>query len=73
MNHPLPCTSYQSFNIFEVSASDFGTMSMRRRFRACTYEFLSTVAEGMVNGVYKVVIRLSFSVIQRHKVSQLRY
>ena len=58
VNHPSPCASYQSFRIFEVSVSDFGTVSMRRRFRACTYEFLSMITEGVVHGVHKVVILL---------------
>ena len=29
-NRPLPCVSYQSFEIFEVSASDFGTVRLCR-------------------------------------------
>ena len=48
----LPCMSYQSFEIFEVSTSDFSTMSMHRRFRA--YEFLTTVTEGVVHDAHKV-------------------
>ena len=52
-NRPLPCASYQSFKIFEVSASEFSTVSMRRRFRTCAHEFLTTVTEGVVNGVHK--------------------
>ena len=27
---PLPCTFYQSFKMFKISASEFGTVSMRR-------------------------------------------
>ena len=38
---------------------------MHRRFRACVYEFLTTVTVD----VHKVVIQSSFGVIQRHKVS----
>ena len=33
------------------------------------YKFLTTITEGVVHGVYKVVIRSSFCIIQRHKVS----
>ena len=39
------------------------------RFHACAYEFLTTAPEGVVHGVHRVVMRLSFGVIQRHKVS----
>ena len=42
---------------------------MCRQFCTCTHEFLTTVTEGVVNGVHKVVTRLSFGVIQGHKVS----
>ena len=67
-NRPLPCESNGSFRFFKISTSDFGTLGMRRQFHAWTYEFLSTVTEDVVHGVHKVVIRSSFSVIQRHKV-----
>ena len=68
-NHPLPCMFYVSFKQFKISTSDFGTMSMCRRFRACTYELLTVVTEGVVHGVHKVVIQSSFGVTRRHKVS----
>ena len=42
--------------MFEISASDFVTMSMHRRFPACAYEFFTMVTEGVVHGVYEVVI-----------------
>ena len=45
-------------------------MGMSRRFCTCTYEFRSTVTEGVVHSVHKIVIQSSFGVIQRHKVSQ---
>ena len=61
--------SYQNFKIFEVSDSEFGTMSMCRRFRACVYKFVSIVTKDVVHGVHKVVIQSSFSVIRQHKVS----
>ena len=35
---------------------------MLRRMRACTDEFLATVIEGVVHGVYEVVSQLSFGV-----------
>ena len=57
---PLPCACYQSFKIFE---------RMRIRFCVCAYEYFSMVTEGVVHGVHKVVIRSSFGVIRRHKVS----
>ena len=49
--------------MFEISASEFGTVGMRRRFRAC--EFLTMVTKGCgPRGVHKVVIGSSFSVIR---------
>ena len=63
MNRLLPCKSYGSFKLFKISASDFNTVGMRRRFYACTYKFLTMVTEGVVHGVHKVVIRSSFGVI----------
>ena len=59
-NHPIPCEFYKSF---KLSASDFGTVSKRRQFRTCAYKFLTTVTEGVVHGVHKVVIWLSFGAI----------
>ena len=61
-NRPLPCESRSCFQKFQISAHDCGTGSMRSRFRACMYEFMTTVTEGVVHGVHNVVIRLSFSV-----------
>ena len=61
VNRPLPCVSYQSFKIYEISAYDFGTMSMRRRFHACVYEFLSMVIESVVHYAHKVVIRCNMA------------
>ena len=52
-NCPNPCVSLGSFKMYEISASDFGTM----------------VTKGVVHGAYRVVIQSYFSVIQRHKVS----
>ena len=69
VNRLLPCRSYGSFEIFKISASEFGTVSMRRSFRACAYEFLNTVTEGVVHSVHKVVIRSSFGVMWQHKAS----
>ena len=37
--------------------------------RACTEDFLAKVTEGVVHGVYKVMTRSSFSVIQRQQES----
>ena len=68
VNCPLPCESCRTCELFTISASDFGTVSMRRRFCACMYKFLTTVTEGVVHGVYKVVIQLSFGAIRQHKV-----
>ena len=39
-NRPLPCVPYLSFKMFKISAYGFGTVSMRRGFRASGYEFL---------------------------------
>ena len=69
-NYPFPCESCRRFKILEVPSSDLGTVSMCRRFRACAYGFLTMVTEGLIHIVHKVVIWLSFSVIQWHKVSQ---
>ena len=63
-NCPLPCMSYRNFKMFKISASEFGSLHMRRRMRACTDEFLATVNEGVVHGVYKVVTRSVFGVIR---------
>ena len=41
--------------MFKISTSEFGTMGVRRRIRACIDEFLATVTEGVVHSVYKVV------------------
>ena len=60
-NRPLP---WESYGLLKISASDFDTVSMCRRFRAYAYEFLTMVSEGVVHGVHKVVIRLSFGVIR---------
>ena len=53
--------------MFKISTSEFGTVSMRRQFRACAYEFLTAVTEGVVHGIHNVMIWLSFGVIRRHK------
>ena len=61
-NDRLPRKSYGNFKLFKISDSDFGTMSMHRRFQA--YTFLTTAAEGVVHGVYKVVIQSYFHLIR---------
>ena len=43
--------------MFKISATDFGTVVICRLFRACAYEFLTTVTEGVVQGVHQVVIQ----------------
>ena len=69
VNRPLPSEYCRNFKIFKFLASDFGTVSMRKRFCACAYEFLFAVTESVVHGVHKVVIRSSFGTIWQHKVS----
>ena len=69
VNSPLPCESYGSFKRFKISASDFDSVSMHRRFCTCAYDFLTTVTESVVHGVHNVVIRSSFSVTQLQNVS----
>ena len=64
-NRPLTCKSIQRLKIFDCSASDFITVSVLRRFRACMYKFLTMVTGGVLQGVHKVVIRFSFSVVIR--------
>ena len=61
---PIPCACYGNFNMFQISASEFGTMDMCRQMRAWADEFVVMVTEGMVHGVCKVVAQPSFSVIQ---------
>ena len=55
--------------MFKISTSEFCITGMCRGMRACSDEFLATVTEGVVHGVYKVVTRLSFSVTRWHEVS----
>ena len=47
-----------------------GAVNMHRRFHTCIYECFTMVTKGVVHSGYKVVIRLPFGVIQRHKMSQ---
>ena len=42
--------------MFKISASAFGTVSMRKQY------FFATVTEGIVQGVYKVVTQSILSV-----------
>ena len=63
-NRPLSYESYESFTLFKIFASDFGPVSMRRRFHAYAYEFPTMVTEGVVHCEHKVVIQSSFGVIQ---------
>ena len=44
--------SMEVLKCFKISASEFGTMCMCRRMRACTDEFLAAVTEGVVHGLY---------------------
>ena len=67
VNHPLPCTF--CIKLLKISAYDFGTVGMRRRFCPFVYEFLTTVTKGVVQGVHKGYEPIIFSVIRRHKVS----
>ena len=52
---PLACTSYGNFKMIKISTTQFGTITMRRRMRACTYQFLATVTEGIVHDVFQGV------------------
>ena len=47
-NVPVHCTCCGSFKMFNISAPEFGTMSMLKRT-------FYRVTEGVVHGVYKVV------------------
>ena len=42
---------------------------MHRQFRSYAYEFFTAVTKDVVHSLHKVVIRLSFGVIQQVKVS----
>ena len=55
--------------MFQIFASDLGTVGLSRPKQACAGKFLATVTEGVVHGVYKVVTRSSVGVIQRHTAS----
>ena len=55
--------------MYKISASESGTTGMVRTMRACANELLALVTEGVVHGAYKVLIRLSFGLSWRHKVS----
>ena len=46
--HPSPWVSYGGFKIFKISASDFSTVGMRRRFLTCAYKFPTMVTKGVV-------------------------
>ena len=63
---PLPCPSFGSFKMFKISVSEFCTVSMHRRIRACADGFLAMVTKCLV---YKVVNWSSFGVTRRHKAS----
>ena len=41
--------------MFQISSSEFGTMSMHRQGPLCIDEFLAAVTEGVVHSVYKFV------------------
>ena len=55
--------------MFQISASEFGTVSIRRRMQAFADEFLAMVTEGVVNGVFSVVTWPYFSVTWLEKSS----
>ena len=40
--------------MFKIYASEFGSVGMHKRMRACADEFLATITEGVVHSVYKV-------------------
>ena len=69
VGHPLPYASYRNFKMFKISVFEFGIVSMRSEMRSCADEFLATIIEGIVQGLYMVVTKLSFGVIWRHKAS----
>ena len=48
--------------MFKISTSEFVPGTCTDKCGACADEFLVTVTEGVVHGVYKVVTRLSFGV-----------
>ena len=60
MNRPLPCTFYGGFRQFKISASDFGTVSMRK-------QFLSMVIEGVVNGRQLKISASDFGNVSMHR------
>ena len=68
-HRPKPYVSHRSFEMFKITTSEFGTVGMCRRMLTCTDEFLATVTEGVVHGVYKVVTGSSIGVARQHKVS----
>ena len=48
--------AHSCFQKFYISASDFISVSMRRRFCAYANEFFTAVNKGVVHGVYQVVM-----------------
>ena len=56
--------------MLKIFDSEFGTMGMRRLIGACTDEFLATITEGAVHGVYKAVTWTYFHVTRRHNGSE---
>ena len=55
--------------MFKIFVSHYNIVGMYRQFCAFIYEFLTMVAEFVVQGVHKIVIQSSFSVTWRHKVN----
>ena len=57
----------QKFLNVENSSSEFFTVRTHRQMRASADEFLATVTEVVVHGVYKAVTRSSLGETRRHK------
>ena len=55
--------------MLKISVSEFGTVGMHRRMRACADEFLPTVTVDGVHVVIKVVPQSSCSVKLQDKVN----
>ena len=55
VKHLLPWVFNGSFKIFKISTSEFGTVGVHRQMQVRRDEFLATVTEGVVHGVYVTV------------------
>ena len=49
------------FKCLKFNVKEFGSVRMCRGIRACAYEFVAMVTEGVVHGVCKVVFQCNMA------------